>query len=201
VVGGQARLVVDTPSGPDVFDLGPDRIVVGRSREADVVIEHDPTVSRRHVEIESRGSAWSLRHVSTMNPTTVNGKPLVDVSWLRDKDEIIIGRTRMVFRCDDTEPEDTTETLTRPPDVTKREKDVLRELCRPLFENTGPFTQPATREEIAERLFIVPGAVQQHLGRLYDKLGIEGSDRRVRLAKLAIQSSVITRHDYDDLGS
>ena len=56
-------LQVTTPSG--TVRLAPDRVyVVGRSRNADVVVE-DGRVSRRHVELTPGPDGWTARDVST----------------------------------------------------------------------------------------------------------------------------------------
>lgn len=61
----------------------------------------------------------------------------------------------------------------RTPELTRREREVVIELCRPSVANTGlAFTEPATVREIAERLFVSEAAVKQHLLRLYDKFEI-----------------------------
>ena len=92
-----------------------------------------------------------------------------------------------------------TEGLAPPPEnITRTEKRVLVELCRPIL-TVAPFTPPASRREIADRLYVGEQAVQAHLTRLYDKFGI-GTDvehRRVALANEAIQRGVVTLADLE----
>jgi hypothetical protein len=86
----------------------------------------------------------------------------------------------------------------RPPELTRREREVVIELCRPSIADTGlAFTEPATVREIAERLFVSEAAVKQHLLRLYDKFEIpDGVDqRRLRLANEALARGAVTRAD------
>ena len=86
----------------------------------------------------------------------------------------------------------------RPPELTRREREVVIELCRPSIADTGlAFTEPATVREIAERLFVSEAAVKQHLLRLYDKFEIpDGVDqRRLRLANDALVRRAVTRTD------
>ena len=81
---------------------------------------------------------------------------------------------------------------TTQPRLTRREVDVLAELCRPIIHADDIFTEPASIREIAERLFVSDAAVKQHLLRLYDKFGIwESGRRRVGLANAALRSGAV----------
>ena len=59
------------------------------------------------------------------------------------------------------------------PVLTRREREVLVELCRPRGRGAA-FTEPAATREIAAALFVTEAAVKQHLLRLYDKFGFAG---------------------------
>jgi DNA-binding NarL/FixJ family response regulator len=85
------------------------------------------------------------------------------------------------------------------PDLTKRERDVLRALCRPLA-SSEPFRQPASIRAIAEELVVTQAAVKQHLLRLYDKFGLDdqSENRRVRLANEAIVQGAVTSAEIGD---
>jgi hypothetical protein len=86
-----------------------------------------------------------------------------------------------------------------PPELTRRERDVLVALCRPALEG-DLFTEPASVREIAAALVVTDAAVKQHLGNLYYKFGIgeTGERRRVTLAKEAFRRGAITA---DELGA
>jgi hypothetical protein len=77
-------------------------------------------------------------------------------------------------------------------ELTRREKDVLVALCRPLFE-ADVIAQPASVREIAAELVVTDAAVKQHLLHLYDKFAIAegGQRRRVALARAAIGLGVV----------
>jgi tetratricopeptide (TPR) repeat protein len=77
-------------------------------------------------------------------------------------------------------------------DLTRREKDVLAALCRPLF-GADVVAQPASVREIATELVVTDAAVKQHLLHLYDKFAIAegGERRRVSLARAAIGLGVV----------
>jgi tetratricopeptide (TPR) repeat protein len=84
------------------------------------------------------------------------------------------------------------------PDLTRRERDVLLALCRPLARGAA-FTEPASIHGVADALGVSEAAVKQHLTHLYDKFGIfEGDERRrVRLANLALSEGAVPREDLD----
>src|SRR5437879_1453325 len=83
-----------------------------------------------------------------------------------------------------------------PPNLTRRERDVLEALCRPALHG-NVFEEPASVREIAATLVVTEAAVKQHLLHLYDKFGIAetGERRRVRLAREAIRRRVIVLSD------
>lgn len=54
------------------LDLGTDPLVIGRDESADLVLD-EPTVSRRHLRLTPKGSAWRLEDLDTDNGTFVNG--------------------------------------------------------------------------------------------------------------------------------
>lgn len=84
------------------------------------------------------------------------------------------------------------------PKVTRTERRVLIELCRPLMSYNAP--QPASLRDIGNRLFVGKNAVQAHLANLYGKFGLnDGSiERRVALAHEAIRRGIVTKSDFPD---
>src|SRR6185369_3388616 len=76
--------------------------------------------------------------------------------------------------------------------LTRREREVLVELCRPLLEQAS-FHEPAATRDIAKKLFVSEAAVKQHLLRMYDKLDVpEDGNRRLALANLAFERGILT---------
>lgn len=71
------------------------RVVVGRSRECDLVLE-DPNVSRRHAELSEEGGAWVIRDLGSTNGIVINGGR-VEEAALSPGDEIVLGVSRLVF--------------------------------------------------------------------------------------------------------
>lgn len=192
--------------GHEVVPLGDDRCSVGTSADADLVIAEDSTVSRVHLVLETISGSWCVRDLGSSNGTYVNGSRLFSERVLHDGDEVVLGRTRLVFRERAGASGPQTEGLEPPPRLTDREREVLVELCRPLLGGNA-FTPPSSVRDIGERLYVGQAAVKQHLGHLYDKFGIEeggAQPRRVRLANEALQRGAVTladlRPDAEDDG-
>lgn len=166
---------------------------------ADIALA-DATVSSVHAGLERVGSAWLLRDLGSRNGTRVNGERLIGQRRLRDGEEVLLGRTRLIFRDGVEARRPPTDALEGPPaNLTRTERTVLVELCRPLMAH-NTFQPPASVREIAERLFIGKNAVQAHLANLYDKFGIYGDgdvNRRVVLANEAMQRGAVTIADLE----
>lgn len=75
--------------------LTPPRVVLGRSRDCDVVLD-DPNVSRRHAELRSQDTAWVIVDLGSTNGIMVNGRPVSEAS-LEPGDEIAIGASRLSY--------------------------------------------------------------------------------------------------------
>ena len=78
--------------------LSGDRVVIGRSRDCDVVVS-DPNVSRRHAELRRDENAWHAIDLGSTNGVKVNGRR-VDQVALRDGDRITVGVTDLTFELD-----------------------------------------------------------------------------------------------------
>jgi len=198
-----ARLEVFGPLTADVITLDGERLTVGSGEVADFVLAADRAVSRTHARLEQINGAWFISDLDSRNGTFVNTARLSTQRMLKNGDEILIGRTRLVFRDPDRHPGPSTETIDPPPELTRRERDVLVELCRPVLSGSA-FTAPATVAQIAARLFITDAAVKQHLARLYDKFRIaddEGQTRRTPLANAALSRGAVTLADLRKSGS
>jgi predicted component of type VI protein secretion system len=192
-----AQLEVWKPDGRELMALDTDRVTIGRATTNDLAIPADPELSRLHAVLEPIGEEWCVRDLASSNGTFVNGERVWSDRPLRHGDEIRIGRTRVVYRANDSAPDFTvTRTAEPPPDLTRRERDVLVSLCRPVL-SADLFTEPASIRQIAEQLVVTEAAVKQHLLRLYDKFGVydSGERRRVRLANEAIRRGAVTLAD------
>jgi hypothetical protein len=78
--------------------LSGDRVVIGRSRDCDVVVS-DPNVSRRHAELRRDDNGWHAVDLGSTNGVKVNGRR-VDQVVLRDGDRITVGVSDLTFELD-----------------------------------------------------------------------------------------------------
>ncbi len=182
------------PAGLETVHLT-DRSTVGKDPASTIHLD-DATASRTHAALEPYANAWCVKDLGSTNGTFVNGERIFAERALQDKDELTIGRTRIVFRSPMSESLTRTSSPNPPPITTRREHEVLVALCRPSFKGDY-FTEPASIKGIASELVVTEAAVKQHLSRLYEKFGIrEGEgERRIRLANEAIRTGAITLHD------
>jgi hypothetical protein len=90
-----ARLRVDGHVTP----VGPQGATLGRSREADVLLD-DPNVSRKHAEVRPSGASWTVRDLGSTNGVKVNGRRIQGPQSLKTGDTITIGTSRIVFELE-----------------------------------------------------------------------------------------------------
>jgi hypothetical protein len=178
----------------DRIALSGDRIAVGQAASNDIALPFDRAVSRLHAVLENLPSGWCIRDLNSRNGTFLNGERIWGERPLRPGDEVRVGETTLVFRVD--EPMDQgepTKGVEAPPDLTKREREVLLSLCSPLVSQDA-FREPASIRDIAKRLVVTEAAVKQHMLRLYDKFGIreDGERRRLQLANVAIRRGAVS---------
>ncbi len=180
-----------------IVSLDFDHVSIGRAETNDIALPFDPTVSRLHAVIVRYRGGWCLRDLGSGNGTYLNGQRVLTEQMLRPDDEIRVGTARFVFRGEPSAGSgETLQQADRIPEVTRREREVLTALCRPLL-SAETFAQPASALQIAAELHVEKATVQFHFAHLYDKFGIaagEGS-RRTRLANEAISRGVVSRAD------
>ena len=80
------------------FVIDRDRAVIGRSQRCDYVLS-DPNVSRRHFELQLRGSDWYLVDLDSTNGVSVNGRRVAS-SRLEPGDVIVVGTSNLRFDVD-----------------------------------------------------------------------------------------------------
>jgi Protein of unknown function (DUF3662)/Inner membrane component of T3SS, cytoplasmic domain len=78
--------------------LSGERVLVGRSRECDVVVS-DPNVSRRHIELRRGERGWAAVDLGSTNGMKVNGRR-VGHAELNPGDRITVGVTDLTFELD-----------------------------------------------------------------------------------------------------
>lgn len=190
-----AFLEVRGPSGVELVPLTNAPVTIGRAQGNTVVLGSDLQVSSLHAIVEPVGAGWCVRDLGSRNGTLIAGEPILGARALRHGDVLVLGQTRATFRAEAQANLPRTLGGTPPPELTRRERDVLVALCRPLFSDHA-FAEPATTRAIAAELVVTDAAVQQHLLRLYAKFDLhDGPRRRVLLANEAIRRNAVTLSD------
>jgi len=187
------------PQGPRLVELSADRSSLGRASTNHVVVLLDPSVSRLHAVIERYPTGFCVRDLGSANGTFVNGEPVVGETRLRTGDELRLGNSRLTFYVVGDDDAESTAVGEGPPALTRRERELLVALCRPLFAGT-PFAQPASVRQLAAELFVTEAAVKFHLTNLYGKFDLgehndNGLSRRVNLANAAVRRRAVTIAD------
>jgi Nif-specific regulatory protein len=96
--GASAFLVVRLDDGyGDVFPLVVgQRFTLGRAATNRIVLKDD-LCSREHAEVYFADGRWRLRDLNSLNGTRLNNSPL-DSEWeLAARDEVLVGRTHLLF--------------------------------------------------------------------------------------------------------
>ena len=73
--------------------------MLGRSREADVIVE-DPNVSRKHAEVRPSGGSWIVNDLGSTNGIKVNGRRAAGPQSIRSGDVIELGTSRVTFEVE-----------------------------------------------------------------------------------------------------
>ncbi len=102
----EARKLAPAPSSARALLVGDgrrnvlsgERVVVGRSRECDVMLS-DPNISRKHAELRRDGEGWVVFDLGSTNGIKVNGRR-VDQAPLQPGDRITLGLTELTFELD-----------------------------------------------------------------------------------------------------
>jgi hypothetical protein len=89
--GAQTLLVDGTP-----HELTGDRIVLGRSRSADVVVS-DPSVSRQHLELRQDDRGWYAVDLGSTNGSQVNGDTITEARRLEPGQRIKLGHADAII--------------------------------------------------------------------------------------------------------
>ena len=83
------------------IDIHDRPILVGRSQDADLVIEHK-SVSRQHCTLWNQDGQFHIRDLGATNPTRLNDMCIDQEALLRDGDRITIGESLLKFIAQDS---------------------------------------------------------------------------------------------------
>ncbi len=194
-------LYADRDNREQVLSLEPGltELSVGRLSSSGLPLSWDGQVSREHARLERHGDGWAVVDDGiSSNGTFVNGERISGPRLLADGDAMQFGTTTVTYRAGAGEQE--AQVRTDPGGVvpalvglSTTQRRVLEALCRP-YQGGNVFANPLTDEELAEELFLSPGAVRTHLAVLVAKFGLDDvpdDQKRVRLAEQAIQSGTV----------
>jgi pSer/pThr/pTyr-binding forkhead associated (FHA) protein len=78
--------------------LSGERVMIGRSRECDIVV-NDPNVSRRHIELRRGERGWAAVDLGSTNGMKINGRR-VSHAELEPGDRITIGISDLTFELE-----------------------------------------------------------------------------------------------------
>ena len=165
---------------PHSVALSGERTVVGRSPEADLVLD-DEAVSWNHLEIERRGEVLMATDLDSRNGTALNGEPLDRPRRLRNGDTLIVGGHRLEVSLGPATPVGATVPSSQPTvALTEEERATAAALVAP-YRSEGAFAgRPATRAEIAAALNVSERTAQRRLDALAAKLDVSGDAGRER---------------------
>lgn len=86
---GGAPILIDKPI-----------LLIGRHQDCDIVLMHNPKVSRRHCCVAQSGSRYFIRDLGSMNGVRVNRKRISEVE-LQPSDEVLVADVSFIFERDD----------------------------------------------------------------------------------------------------
>lgn len=99
--------------------------VIGRSRDADLVLA-DQTVSRRHALVDrTSGKIW-IQDLNSVNGTLINEQQIVDKTFIKKNDSIQIGQSHFVYPGLDEHAYEETRILHTLPPSTESPQDLTR---------------------------------------------------------------------------
>ncbi|MDO9464054.1 MAG: ATP-binding protein [bacterium] len=87
--------IFDEECGAREFPLEKKLITIGRLKGNDIIIS-DKSISGKHLKLTFLHNDWTLEDLHSTNGTSVNGN-FVEEKKLDDGDEIVIGKTRILF--------------------------------------------------------------------------------------------------------
>lgn len=118
-IADEERVRPDRPLLTHVHIDGSDRVLelgwlctIGRAEANDIRVE-DKRASKYHAELRFEDGGYVLHDLESANGTLVNGEYVIDPRPIDHDDEIVIGRTLLLFQC----PEVLTTPAGPPPDT------------------------------------------------------------------------------------
>lgn len=178
------------------------RVTIGRREQSDIALTWDQEVSRTHALLEPVGEEWTLIDDGlSRNGSYVNGSRIRGRHRLADRETLVFGKTRVVYREPNSPGE--SQSTVRPVGLqgsiplSETQRRVLIALCRPIFES-GAETA-ATNPAIASEVSLSVDAVKGHLRALFARFDLDElpqNEKRMRLATIVLSSGLLVAHDF-----
>ncbi len=70
-------------------------LMIGLSRECDICVNYDKSVSRRHCEILREGDQFYVVNLSQSNGTMINGNKIMQKTRISNGDVLKLGRVEL----------------------------------------------------------------------------------------------------------
>jgi class 3 adenylate cyclase len=172
------------------YVLGSDRTTIGRGSNCDIHIG-SPTISRLHLELTWRAQTLILTHLSSTNPTFVNGAPVAEPRALRNGDIIEVA-DGVALRVELFDSGDDSATQFRRAD--------LRRMYAILSADVFGYTRLVEQDDLATArqfegcLKIVQDRVAQMDGRVFQVAG-DGIVALFNSASSAVKAAVVWQSD------
>jgi hypothetical protein len=194
----------DDAGAQHIITLSPDRqrVTIGRREQSDVALTWDQEVSRTHALLEPVGEQWTLIDDGlSRNGSFVNGSRIRGRYRLADRETMVFGKTRVVYR--EPNSADESQSTVRPVGpqgaipLSETQRRVLIALCRPIFES-GAETA-ATNPAIAAEVSLSVDAVKGHLRALFARFDLDElpqNEKRLRLATIVLSAGLLVAHDF-----
>jgi type III secretion system YscD/HrpQ family protein len=122
--------------------------VLGRDPDESSIVLEDPKVSRKHVICSLTSEGFLLENLSSVNPSTQNGKVITEAVLLHEGDVLQIGSTYFLFTEKNPTPQKKTDS---PP----KEKAEEKEVNAP-EENPEPEIEDAEDKDLDDISFEMP---------------------------------------------
>ena len=90
------KILEGSYKGKQLKLLSPE-VKIGRGSDCDVIFKDDASCSRQHAQIQRQGGQFLIQSLNPKNPVLVNKKVVTSSQILKVKDELQIGRTKMLF--------------------------------------------------------------------------------------------------------
>ncbi len=165
------------------------RLVLGRSRDADLPLSFDATVSTVHASIERHLDLLTIEDLGpSTNGTFVNGTRITARTRLNDRDLVRCASTEILIRCPVIDGEGHTVALMPEIDwslLTPTERRVVARLIE-LWPPEERLTRAPTTAQLGTALSLGQETVRSHLKSIYGKLRAFGVEpTREALAEAA----------------